>query len=512
MISIVYVDKEPANLEAGKHFLEQSGEFSVDTITSVPAALALLNSKTYDAIIADYRMPEINGIEFLKQVRESRNPVPVIIFTGQGREEVAIRALDDSAVLYFQKCSDPKTQSAELSDTIQNAVLRRRAEEALRLADKEFLKKHEGLNAICGQISAAGEEICPSPDDLTLRESEARYRSVISAFPDIIAITDMDGRIQMVSPAVLRIYGFRHENEIIGQPVTRFIVPGDHGRSSAIAALMRQGIFTEPREYRSIRADGTTFDIEVNAEFVRDAGGQPTGIVFVVRNITGRKMTEEALRQANRKLSLLSGITRHDIDNQLTVVMGYLAILEEEQNYPLHNEYLRKASTAAQRISAMIRFTREYESIGVNAPVWQNCRTFTDTAIREVPHGNIIVKNDFSAGTEVFADLLIVKVFYNLLDNAVRYGGKTTTIRFSEQESGDGHLIICEDDGDGIPDTAKEQIFHRGFGKNTGLGLFLSREILSITGITIRETGQPGKGARFEVLVPKSAYRPDGHP
>ena len=107
----------------------------------------------------------------------------------------------------------------------------------------------------------------------------------------------------------------------------------------------------------------------------------------------------------------------------------------------------------------------------------------------------------------MFGDPLVVRVCYNLMDNAVRYGGKITTIRFSMQESGDDHLIVCEDDGDGVPADEKEQIFDRGFGKNTGLGLALAREILSITGIAIRETGEPGKGARFEMVVPKGAYR-----
>ena len=108
---------------------------------------------------------------------------------------------------------------------------------------------------------------------------------------------------------------------------------------------------------------------------------------------------------------------------------------------------------------------------------------------------------------EVFADPLVVKVCYNLMDNAVRYGGKITTIRFSGEESVDDYLIVCEDDGDGVIAEEKEKIFERGFGKNTGLGLALSREILSITGITITETGEPGKGARFEMTVPKGAWR-----
>jgi signal transduction histidine kinase len=133
-----------------------------------------------------------------------------------------------------------------------------------------------------------------------------------------------------------------------------------------------------------------------------------------------------------------------------------------------------------------------------------------DTAAKQAPLGKVILNNDLPAGTEIFADPLVVKVFYNLMDNAVRYGGKITFIRFSAEKAGDEHIIVCEDDGEGIVAAEKEKIFERGFGKNTGLGLALSREILSITGITIKETGEPGKGARFEMTVPKGAWRMTG--
>ncbi len=205
--------------------------------------------------------------------------------------------------------------------------------------------------------------------------------------------------------------------------------------------------------------------------------------------------------------SLLSGITRHDINNQLSVQMGYLSMLGKKQPDATHNEYFHKVASAAERISAMIEFTKEYEEIGVHSPSWQNCRILVEKAAKHAPLGTVMVKNNISVEIEVFADPLVVKVFYNLMENAVRYGGKITFIRFSVEESGDGHLIICEDDGNGVVSEEKEKIFERGFGKNTGLGLFLSREILAITRITITEKGTPGKGARFEILVPKGTYR-----
>ncbi len=171
------------------------------------------------------------------------------------------------------------------------------------------------------------------------------------------------------------------------------------------------------------------------------------------------------------------------------------------------SEFVGKEEQAANTIEHQLAFTKEYEDLGVNAPVWQNCRTLIDTAAKQAPLGKIIVKNDIPAGVEVLVDSLIVKVFYNLMDNASRYGGKITIIRFSIEEHDGNQTIVCEDDGNGIPADEKERIFERGFGKNTGLGLFLTREILDITGITISETGEPGKGARFEITVPKGAYR-----
>jgi signal transduction histidine kinase len=109
---------------------------------------------------------------------------------------------------------------------------------------------------------------------------------------------------------------------------------------------------------------------------------------------------------------------------------------------------------------------------------------------------------------EIYADPLFGKVFYNLIDNALKYGGgKMTAIRIISRETNTGLILVFEDDGAGIAGEDKKHLFERGYGKNTGLGLFLSREILSITGITIRETGDPGNGGRFEMAVPKGGYR-----
>jgi signal transduction histidine kinase len=110
-------------------------------------------------------------------------------------------------------------------------------------------------------------------------------------------------------------------------------------------------------------------------------------------------------------------------------------------------------------------------------------------------------------GLELYADPLLERVFYNLADNAMRYGKTITEIRVRFEEKDGSLILFWEDNGIGIPASDKNAIFNRGFGKNTGLGLFLVREILSITGMTITETGVPGHGTRFEIAVPAGAYR-----
>ena len=98
-------------------------------------------------------------------------------------------------------------------------------------------------------------------------------------------------------------------------------------------------------------------------------------------------------------------------------------------------------------------------------------------------------------------------MFYNLIDNSLRYGGEPlTTIQVLAREDENGLVIMFEDDGIGITRKDKSRIFDRGVGQNTGLGLFLVREILSITMITIDETGEAGCGARFEIRVPRGRY------
>jgi signal transduction histidine kinase len=210
---------------------------------------------------------------------------------------------------------------------------------------------------------------------------------------------------------------------------------------------------------------------------------------------------------ANKKLNLLSSITRHDIKNQLLGLMGFIELSKEKCTDPELLHFIEREETAAHAIERQIEFTKNYEDIGIHAPHWQEIGGQVHALRTLIPPGEITVSASVE-GLEIFADPLLIKVFENLVDNSRRHGERVRHISFSSMQYGQENLaIVYEDDGTGVHEVDKERIFEKGFGKNTGLGLFLSREILAITGLAIKEAGIYGKGVRFEILVPKGKFR-----
>jgi PAS domain S-box-containing protein len=596
-IRVLCVDDESTFLDISSLFLERSGDFTVTTAQSASEAIKLLEKDHFDAIISDYQMPGMDGIQFLVEVRNRFGPIPFILFTGRGREDVVILAVDKGADSYVQKGGETKSQFAELAHKIRMAIKRRtvesrkeesqgilktvitEAKEGIIAYDRDlritlwnrFMEELTGLNAadVQGKITyelfpfieqTANDELMrkalsgittetaefefsipstgkkgwvksiytPNYDasgtitgvigivrDVTERkqaeeafqESEERYRKIFENSPLGMILSTPDLRFFSVNPAWVAMIGYS-EKELLGMSFKDITHPDNLALDLQRGEELTSGaIPVYSTEKRYIKKDGSILWGQVRISTIRDEKGAMRYFAAQVEDITERKLSGDALNKANRKLNLLSGVTRHDIGNQLTVLDAYITLLEEQHQDPDSLKQFKKITTAIQRINEMIQFTKEYESIGVKAPVWQNCRTLVDTAAKQAPLGHVMVKNDIPLSAEVFADPLIVKVFYNLMDNAERYGRKITTIRFFLKEDTTDPVIVCEDDGDGIADEDKGQIFEQGFGKNTGMGLFLAKEILDMTSITIRETGEPGKGARFELTVPPGSFR-----
>jgi len=258
--------------------------------------------------------------------------------------------------------------------------------------------------------------------------------------------------------------------------------------------------------YRLLRSDGTSFPAEIHSAPVRDKNEEITGIVAIIRDSSDRIAQHEGLERANTKLNLLSSITRHDILNKITALRLYCTLIEEDEDPVQNREMIRKIEEMASIISDLVTFTSYYQNLGINTARWIAPVEVVSRIRDLIELKDIRIKNEFGQ-IRVLADPLFEKVLYNLFDNAVRYGGTITTIRTGYELTDEGVTLFIEDDGVGIPAKEKEKIFDRNVGTGTGLGLFLSREILSVTNLSIRERGTPGSGARFEILVPSDKYQ-----
>jgi PAS domain S-box-containing protein len=131
-IQVLYIDDEPDLLEIGKLFLERTGTFAVTVLSSAEEGLSTLTGQSFDAIISDYQMPEMDGITFLKELRHRGDQTPFILFTGRGREEIAIEAYEQGADHYVQKGGGPSAQFVELAHKIRRSVEKHKIEEKNR--------------------------------------------------------------------------------------------------------------------------------------------------------------------------------------------------------------------------------------------------------------------------------------------------------------------------------------------------------------------------------------------
>jgi len=237
-----------------------------------------------------------------------------------------------------------------------------------------------------------------------------------------------------------------------------------------------------------------------------DENGNVEYVVCTGQDITERKQAEEALRMLNKKFNLLGKITGHDILNQLSVMGGYESLLEESLEDERLLNYLNRIIKAGKKIEEMLEFRREYEKMVTEEPEWVNVAKFVNQAATDLPFREVSLRVDIDS-LEIFADPLIGKVFYNLLHNSLEHGGDLTEIRVFDETTEQSIILVFEDDGVGVPEDKKEKIFEYGYGKHLGYGLHHIREILDIYRMSIMEVGEPGKGARFEIHVPKGNCR-----
>ena len=340
-----------------------------------------------------------------------------------------------------------------------------------------------------------------------LMESEERFRTLFTHANDSIFLYRItpDGLPDLfveVNETACKQLGYSREELLSLSPKDIFEEDLTENKKGFIKNLQDKGHTTYEAVY--ITHAGNSVPVEISAHIYEVRGEKM--VLSIARDISERKRYEAAIQNTNNKLNLLSRITRHDILNQLTALTGYLDLSEEVADNPEIREFIHKEKKTADTILRQILFTRDYQTIGIQAPRWQDLESTINRAMHLLDTGGVRI-HTVVQGCEIFADPLLEKVFFNLIDNSLRYGKNLTQISFSIIKESSPVILVCSDDGGGIPPEEKENIFNRKYFNNTGFGLFLSREILAITGLSIRETGTYGIGAQFEISIPNDSFR-----
>ena len=306
MYRILYVDDEPSLLEIGKIFLERSGELSVDTVFSTPDAFTLLNSKNFDAIVSDYQMPDMDGIEFLKKVRSSGNSIPFILFTGRGREEVVIQALNEGADSYIQKGGDPTSQFAELEHKIRQAIKKQRAE-------------------------------------IALSDSEQRLADIINFLPDATLAIDTKGKVIAWNSAIEEMTGVA-STVMLGKGNFEYALPFYGKRRPLLLDLIFEPDPKIAEYYTNILRNGNTLSAETNLPHPKghqiwvltkvsplyNRQGDIIGAIEAIRDVTDRKKANDELRAANERLCASEEELRSQYDE---LAQSERQIRESEERY-----------------------------------------------------------------------------------------------------------------------------------------------------------------------------------
>jgi len=486
-IRILLVEDNPGDALLVEEILKETSGFSpsltgthiIEIASTLASGLDLLAHSEFDLVMLDLGLPDSQGLETLSMILTEHEDVPVIVLTSQQQEDMGINAVKMGAQDYlFKGHVEPYQMVSSIRYAIERSNLERQ-----------------------------------------LRESEGRYRSLINDVLDTsdvgIFILDAGFRIVWVNQAAERFFGLRREdvigmdNRVLLERQLCHLFDDTGAFYDRVNALYANNSSIESFECHMLGGENRDERWLLHWSQPIATGLYKGGRIEHYTDITAQKNVERALLIANRKLNLLSSVTRHDILNNVTALsLGGNRLLDRIVD-PGDREYLSHMITEIQNIEQQIEFTRIYHDIGVKKPEWHCVESVAKAAFPLALKKHVSLRIN-TGNLEIFADSMLQRVLYNLFQNAFVHGKHVTEIRISSHLDGGQCTISVEDNGIGIVDDLKDVVFQHGFGSNTGFGLFLIKEILGITGISIQETGVAGRGARFEMTITCGMWRIDG--
>jgi PAS domain S-box-containing protein len=383
----------------------------------------------------------------------------------------------------------------------------------VRRADGSYILS-EGIGKILTDEKGRITSTVLSSRDITERKKiseKVRFQArLLNSVGQAIIATNANGEIIYWNHAAEQLYGWQ-EAEVIGRNIVD-VTPAEQSQEQA-AKIMDRLISGESwsGEFVAKRRDGTLFPAIVTDAPITNDNGELMGIIGVSTDISEQKWIQEVFNEAiakvvelNEKLQMVQSLTRHDIRNKMSALNGMIFLLKKRFSNNLEAlTHLKEMESVSQQMLRILEFEKCYVQVGseelrkvdVERHVSEAASLFSDLK------GATLINE--CHGLTVLADSLLRQLFYNLIDNTLKYG-KASVIRVHYENEGKQVKLVYEDDGVGIPNDEKKNLFQEGCGKGTGYGLYLIKRICEAYGWTIQETGQQGKGAQFTMTIPKA--------
>jgi len=334
---------------------------------------------------------------------------------------------------------------------------------------------------------------------------ENSCRTLVESLNHILFTLDDSGKITCISNGCSDHLGLLPE-EMTGRLMSVF-VPSEHKDAIREMCGPAGPGKTHPLSFPVVGKNGVFHQAIAISRSIFEGPGQ-TGMIGIIDGISTLKPDEKIIRQANTRIHLLNSIVRHDINNQLTILHGYLSLMGQNENPIRYPDIVMILQDSTEKIHNLVTFMAEYKDIGTHLPVWMNLNDAFESARSafDVP-GVQIASGPACRDLELLTIPEFTKIFHHLIDNSLRHGKTVSEIYLHCRVENREAILVYEDNGNGIEDSLKSRLFQPGNRQMAGYGLLLVQEVLAIHGFTITVTSTPGKGVRFEIVVPEGLFR-----
>jgi len=457
-IRVLHVDDEETNARAKRVLEGGTDRLRVETASTVADGIERFTAAEVDCVVASYRLPDCDGVELLRRVRELDGDVPFVLFTDRGSERVASEAVSAGVTEYVPRRATP-----------------------------------ESLRLLADRVAEIVEA----------RRTEARFEAFLELTPDATCVVDGDGVVTAVNPQLEALFGY-DRSELVGEPVER-LVPERYRdghveyREQFVESPERRPMGVS-KDLTGLRSDGSEFPIDISLSPIRVGGHLE--VIGAIRDVTERRRRQRRLERQNDRLEEFVDVVSHDLRNPLQVASGKLELARERDDDALLDEVERAHERMDALVDDLLTLARQGEFVG--EPTALDVERTARRAWANVATCECDLDVERDIGSVLADESRLLELFENLYRNAVEHAGTDANVTIGTLEGG----FYVADDGPGVPEKRRDAAFDRGYTSDaggTGLGLAIVRRIVEAHGWTVALTESADGGARFEVTTARAS-------